>query len=194
MIWSIFKWLLTLLVVYLIVRELRMYASIHRISNKFTDVIYIPLIGVAYYYFAGPIEDREVDKIKWLKKRVNIDDIKGKKAIVMNTPFFPNPITLLIDPMTIADFYAKEKEYLERVDFQKEPKLMHFGFFYQNNAHAYKMRGAFTDVFKAENLLKISGKIEFIIVNKIQQIVMENEEQFRLKVYADIDMKEVRPI
>lgn len=189
MILTILKWALIALITYLLTNEIKVYADIKRLSNSHTKTIYIPFIGVFYYYLIATEEDKE--HLRWLKKIVNEADAEGKKALLVNTPYFPKPITFPLDPKLTGELAMKEKKFFKKITFQREPELLYLGFMYQPHDQALKTRGAFTEVFRAENLKKISVAIEEIMEKTMNDLIQEKKEEFKSKGYVDMDLRPV---
>lgn len=139
---------------------------------------------------------KKPDPMRWFKERVSDHKGKGKKWATLCTPFFEKPLVLLTDPQLLNEFFLKEKEIAHRKDFQKDPPLIRLGFFYKNDPHALKMRGAFTEIFRNENLKELVHGVTQIVQKNIEAIkirekLISKEKGVNVKEYADVNLEAV---
>ena len=113
----------------------------------------------------------------------------------MNTPFVSKPVTVLTNPQLIKEFFKQEMNISVRKDLQSQPPLVDMGFFYQYNQRSTKMRGAFADIFRFENLVKITPLVAQIVddwlLNIKQKIGFENSNGKTFPEFVDYNFVDV---
>lgn len=190
MYWLFLKYGFLAILTYLVIREVKIYLGILRLARSVkSEVMYFPFIGFLFHYLTSK---KNKDTSNWIKKRVNKAAKEGKKIIITNFTITDKPLIIALDPKLIGDIYAKELEYIPRKDLQPDGlKLMNFGLFYDNSKKALAMRGAFTDIFKDENMNKIAPSIEKIVERRYKEIIEDHQDQLKEKGYIDVDLKPV---
>lgn len=123
--------------------------------------MYFPVIGVFGYHFLKA--KKSEGKMSWIFKRVSEHESLGKKWIAMNSPFHLKPIYVLTDPQIISEFYLKELEIASRKNPQPEPALLELGIFYKFDERAMKVRGAFTEIFRTENVTTVTPIVSELV-------------------------------
>lgn len=194
MFWTILKYLFYALLAYIAYKEFLILSQIKRLSKSGkADIMYFPLIGLIFHYL---FSKKNKDSIKWIKERVNTDNIKKKKMILTNFLGFDKPIIIAIDPKLIGEIYSKELEITSRKDVQPDGvKLMNTGFFYDYSPHALAMRGAFTEIFRDENMIHIAPAVSKIVEKRLLEIYEEKMREGGIgDEFVDVDLKPVYPL
>ena len=131
MIWTITKYILLALLVYILLREAKLLKSYLRLNKASqSDGLYFPFLGVIFHFM---VYGKKPDPLKWMKDRVSEHAAKGKQWLTISTPFFDKPLVMLTDEKLISEFFLREKEIALRQDFQREPPILKLGFFYKND-------------------------------------------------------------
>jgi hypothetical protein len=190
MIWQSIKYLILAAIIILVALEVRMYILMLRFKKEGAELIYYPFLGIIIQHY---LSTSGKDPAKWLKDRINNIDIEGKKMIVTNVSvFFSKPLVLLTNTDIVREFFRREHEIAFRKDVQPEPKLINLGMFYKHSENALASKGAFTDVFRSENLHKIVGDVQEVVEANLDEIINENKEEFEKNKHADVDVRDVR--
>ena len=123
--------------------------------------MYFPVIGVFGYHFLK--SKKSEGKMSWIFKRVSEHESLGKKWIAMNSPLHLKPIYVLTDPQIISEFHLKELEISSRKNPQSEPALLELGIFYKFDERGMKVRGAFTEIFRTENVTTVTPIVSELV-------------------------------
>lgn len=190
MIWLFLKYALIVLSAWLVHREFKTYLGVKRIARQTkSDSAYFPLIGILA---SALISKKNKDAMRWIKERIQKAAREGKKIVVSNLASSMKPMTMIIDPKMIAEVFTKEGKELVRYDMPNAGgKWFNLGFLYDFSPRGFGLRGAFTEVFKAENLSFIVPKVEEIVRRRLEIVKEKGMEQVKEKGYFDVDMTEV---
>ena len=185
---AILKYLLYAVLAIILLMELYQITQMIRRYKQGLDVMYFPLVGLVFYQLC---RKKEKDTARWIKERVRKNDLKGKKAIAMNLPFVGQPLVLIQDPDMINDILTREMDICLRKDMNKGVNLFDLGNFYDYSERAMGIRGAFTEVFRAENMDSMAPKIQKVVDEVIDSIEQEqsNQEQLKSKGYMDVNLR-----
>lgn len=123
--------------------------------------------------------------MSWILKRVSQHKSSGKKWIKTHLPFFIRPLYILTDPQTISEFHLKETDVAFRKNPQPEPPLLDLGMMHQFNERGLKIRGAFTEIFRAENVASITSNIAQIAEDIITGIKCQFSQSEKPGVRTD---------
>lgn len=130
-------------------------------QNKACDLMYFPILGIFGMHLLK--SKKSEGKLSWILKRVSEHEKFGKKWIAVNSPLHLRPVYVLTDPQTISEFYLKEMDIAARKNPQPEPALLELGIFYKFDDRAMKVRGAFTEIFRIENVTKVTPIVSDLV-------------------------------
>ena len=187
-IFGIFKYLLYSILGLLIYTELNQIYHMIRWYRKGVDVMYFPVIGFIFYQLC---QKKNKDTSRWMKERVRSNDLKGKRAIAWNYPLFSRPALFVQDPEMINEILMKEMDICYRKEASSSVKLFDLGTFYDFSERATAIRGAFTEVFRAENMSSMAPKIQRIVNEVLDSIEKnnENKKQIESKGFMDVELR-----
>ena len=186
---AILKYLLYAVLALLAVIELNQIRQLYKRYKQGMDVMYFPVIGFLFYQ---KCRKKNKDTARWMKERVSRNDLNGKKATAMNFPLLTKPLVFIQDPEMISDIFSREMDICFRKDMNEGVGLFNFGNFYDYSERALVIRGAFTEVFRTENLDSMVPKIDKAVNELIDSLEEEegNKQQLDSKGFMDVDLRE----
>ena len=191
MILTILKYLLYAGLGYLLYIELQVIFQMYRRYKQGLDIVYFPVLGFVYFQIFK--KNSTKDNARWFKERVRLNEVKNKKAFAMNFPTFSQPLVLIQDPDMINEVLTREMDICVRKDIKGGLKLYDVGNFYDYSERALTARGAFTEIFRAENMNSMAPKIQKVVDGVLDS--MESDAGFNKKLeteeFVDINLEPV---
>ena len=187
-IWTALKALLYTLLATFIILELISLTRLYKRKQQGFDIMYFPVIGVVYHFI---FRRKHQDDARWIKEKIRKNDFNQKKGIAFNLPIIPKPLVLIQDSAIIGEILARETEICVRKNFNNKLDFIKMGNFFDYSERGMAMRGAFTGVFRAENMDKMTPKVQEIVDKVIDSIEQnpKNLKQIQEKGYFDVDLK-----
>lgn len=166
------------LVAFLVIKEVIQLYYIFKMKRKNSLVVYVPIVGPFIWY--SVIRADPKDTFGWIKKAMREAEARKADLLITNDIFGFSPSYMPLSPEMLRGVYKDEISLVAKENITDSP-LFELGIFLKNEPKHIAMRGVFSDIFRSENLRKVSVAVQDIAKRNLQELANQDLTKVDIK-------------